>query len=80
MLKYDKQIRLVIEKNVDLQYDINTIGVLDILTDYGIDSLKYISIIIALEDYFDIKIPDNYLDFSKSNTIQKLNLILEKLL
>lgn len=79
-MKYDSEIKNVIKDYIDFEFDINEIDSNVALTDYGVDSLKYISIILALEDYFKIEIPDNYLVFSKSNTIKKLNSIIEELL
>ncbi|CZD94189.1 acyl carrier protein [Streptococcus pneumoniae] len=79
-MKYDSEIKNVIKDYIDFEFDINEIDNNVALTDYGVDSLKYISIILALEYYFKIEIPDNYLVFSKSNTIKKLNSIIEELL
>ncbi|HGQ5085703.1 TPA: phosphopantetheine-binding protein, partial [Streptococcus pneumoniae] len=63
-MKYDSEIKNVIKDYIDFEFDINEIDNNVALTDYGVDSLKYISIILALEDYFKIEIPDNYLVFS----------------
>ena len=79
-MKYDSEIKNIIKDHIDFEFDINEMDNNVALTDYGVDSLKYIAIILALEDYFKIEIPDNYLDFSKSNTIKKLNSIIEELL
>lgn len=40
------------------------------IMDYGIDSIMLISIILEVEDEFDIIIPDEYLNF---NTLSSLN-------
>ena len=38
----------------------------------GMDSIKFISIIITLEEEFDIEIPDEYLVLTEMNTISKM--------
>ena len=45
----------------------------------GIDSIKFIRIVIAIEDTFDIEVPDEYLLFSELNTLEKMeNMLLTR--
>lgn len=42
------------------------------LSIHGMDSIKFISIVIALETAFEIEYPDDFLLITQSNTINKL--------
>ena len=44
-----------------------------------INSINYIKLIVAIENEFDIEIPDEYLDISKLNTIKDIVLFVEKI-
>ena len=59
------------EKSMELRDDSR-------LLDYGMDSLKFISFIVAIEDEFSIQIQDSDLLFEKYETIQKLHGTLSK--
>lgn len=48
------------------------------LADYGMDSLKFISFIVKVEEEFSIQIQDNDLLFEKYETIEKLHSTLSK--
>ena len=39
---------------------------------YGFDSLKFVAMIVALEEEFQIEIPDKYLLYSEMNTVNKI--------
>ena len=38
----------------------------------GMDSLKFISIVVTLEENFDMEVPDEYLLMTELNTVRKL--------
>lgn len=42
------------------------------LSQRGMDSIKFISIVIALETAFEIEYPDDFLLITQSNTLKKL--------
>lgn len=42
---------------------------------YGLDSLKFVAMIVALEEEFQIEIPDKYLLYSEMNTVNKILLV-----
>lgn len=46
------------------------------LDDAGLDSIKFISLVIELEDYFQIEIPDTALRIGEMNTIAKITQII----
>lgn len=52
----------------------------DDLTQFGIDSITFIHIIIALEEELGIEIPDDFLLLPKLNTIKKMVKVLSFLL
>lgn len=55
-------------ENVNLQFNQAD----EDLVDMGMDSIKFISIIVALEDNFEIEYPDDFLLIAQSNTVNKL--------
>ena len=44
----------------------------DDLSQLGMDSINFIRIVVALEEVFDIEIPDEYLLITEMNTITKM--------
>jgi len=42
------------------------------LVSMGMDSIKFVSIVIALEEVFEIEYPDEFLLINHSNTLNKL--------
>ncbi len=49
------------------------------LKDFGMDSIGFIRVIVALEDAFDCEIPDSKLLFSEMNTVSKMWAVLTAL-
>lgn len=50
------------------------------LSELGVDSLTFITIIVALEDKFECEIPDNKLVMGEMNTAKKIFLVLKDIL
>ncbi len=50
------------------------------LTQYGLDSLKTISLVLDLEDEFQVQFPDELLTFESMNTMEAINNILRNLI
>ena len=50
------------------------------LEDYGIDSISFIRIIVALEEFYECEIPEDKLLLSEMGTVQKIMDVLDKLL
>lgn len=50
------------------------------LSTHGMDSIKFISIVIALETAFEIEYPDDFLLITQSNTLNKLANIVSEVL
>lgn len=46
---------------------------------YGIDSLKLISIVVEIEEKFDIEIPDEKLQIDKLSTLSKIVGVVEEI-
>lgn len=55
------------------QYDVD-------LSQLGIDSIKFITIVIAFEEAFGIEIPDEYLLFTELGTINKMKSVVSYVL
>lgn len=49
-----------------------TFGQEEDLTQFGVDSITFIRIIVAIEEEFDLEIPDEYLLVSEMNTVSKI--------
>lgn len=48
------------------------------LSDYGIDSLEYVRVIVTFEEMFDCELPDSMLNLSEYDTPRKLIEALQK--
>lgn len=59
--------------------NINEEDINENLIELGLDSIKFISLIVTIEDEFDIEIPDNFLLLEEMNTPQKIITIIENL-
>ncbi len=51
----------------------------DDLSEYKLDSVSFIKIIVEIEEAFEIEIPDEYLLFSEMNTIAKMVNVVTKI-
>ena len=56
----------------DIRIDINELNHNESLTDQGLDSLDMISLLFALEERFQIKIPEQDIDQGKLNSINAI--------
>lgn len=54
-------IELISDLFKDKGFDIDIIEYVDLVDDLGMDSIIFISIIVELEDHFDIEVPDDML-------------------
>ena len=61
----------IINKNIE-NANITHNQVDEDLSQQGMDSIKFICIVIALETAFEIEYPDDYLLITQSNTLNKL--------
>ena len=52
----------------------------DDLSAIGLDSITFIRVIVALEEAFDVEIPDEYLLLTEMNTVSKMKDVLSALL
>jgi len=60
-------------KNDSLTFD----NINDDLTKFGMSSLEFVRLIVAIEEAFECEIPDSYLILFKMNTLNKIKTILE---
>lgn len=63
-----------IENDAIVQEQLN-----DNLSEFGVDSIKFIQIIVELEEAFECEIPDSKLLMSKMDTVQKIYDVLQEL-
>lgn len=72
MLKYEAEIRGIIDSVLDRDEPNNSIDCNTDLRDIGMDSLSLVEIIIEIEELFNIEIPIDELIISESGTIASL--------
>ncbi|MCI8472291.1 MAG: acyl carrier protein [Clostridiales bacterium] len=77
MLKYENKIREIIASNLKKNVSINDINVNDDLRNIGMDSISFITIVLAIEDEFGIEFPNDKLLISDAGTIALLNNIID---
>ena len=73
-------IELISELFKDKGFDIDIIEYVDLIDDMGMDSITFISIVVEVEAYFDIEVPDDMLlmnNFKKVDNI--VNIIVNEL-
>jgi len=61
----------IVNKNIE-GAEITAEQIEEDLSQLGMDSITFIRIVVALEEYFDIEIPDEYLLIAEMNTIEKM--------
>lgn len=71
-MEYEVEVRKILSEQVKSVQQPMELHVSEVLHKHGMDSLGYIRLIVALEDYFDIEVEEEYLDDSKNVTIQAL--------
>lgn len=54
-------IKIISELFKDKGFDIDVIEYVNLIDDLGMDSITFIAIIVELESYFDIEVPDDML-------------------
>lgn len=59
-------------------FDADVIEELDFVDDLGMDSVTFISIVIEIESYFDIQVPDDYLLINKFRSVARIMSIIEE--
>ena len=67
----------IINKTDDLS--ITSAQINDNLVDLGIDSIKFIQLVVGLEEEFECEIPDSKLLITEMDTVQKIYDILQEL-
>jgi len=68
----DIEARIIQLVNSTIETDFNSENMEDDLGQAGMDSIKFISIVVALEEAFEIEYPDECLLITQSNTLRKL--------
>lgn len=71
MDKTINNVLLVLNKHID-NHIIGLNNIDDKLTDLGMDSILFIQIVVALEEAFEIEIPDEKLLIPEMNSINKM--------
>ncbi len=61
-------------------FDVDMIEYLDFFDDLGMDSVIFISMVVEIESYFNIEIPDEFLILDKFKNFTQIMSIIEELL
>ncbi len=80
MMKYEKRIREIIAANLKTKIDIDDYDANGDLRNIGMNSILFVSIVVAIENEFGINFPDDKLLISEAGTILLLNQILESII
>lgn len=72
----DIVLKILANNNIDFSTQITET---ELLKNVGLDSLLLIELIVLIEEYFEIEIPDVYLVEEEINTIRKLTVIVDKI-
>lgn len=72
----EKIINILKDILIEIKFDDKVLEHMNLVDDLGIDSITFITLIIELENSFDINIPDKYLLLDKMNTVDKIQMII----
>ena len=70
-------IELISELFKDNGFDIDILEYVDLIDDLGMDSITFISIVVEIEAYFDIEVPDDMLLLENFKCIDDIVSIVE---
>ena len=73
LLKIKKIVNEILSTNISIKDDSD-------LQEFGMDSIKFVQIIIALEDEFKCEIPEELFLMEKMNSVDKIERVISKLL
>lgn len=62
----------IIKENAELVKDINISQYDEKLEDFGVNSISFIKMVVAIESEYGFEFDDEDLDFTKINTVNKL--------
>ena len=71
-MKYENEIRKIINKIIDVTESIDEVQIDRDLREIGLTSLTFVNLIIELEDFFDISFPNEKFTMTESGTIKAL--------
>ena len=70
-------IELIFELFKDKGFDIDIIEYVDLIDDFGMDSITFISIVVEIEAHFGIEIPDDMLLPESFNSVKNIVSLIE---
>lgn len=74
----ENRIRRILKENIEIGADVNSITLDDRLSDFGMNSVSFIKLIVACEIEFGIEVEDENLDINKLSTMGGLVSYLEE--
>jgi len=60
----ESKIREILAEIIDLQIPVSQIGIYDELKNFGVDSISYIKMLVALEEEFSFETDDDFLAYN----------------
>ncbi len=77
MMKYEQKIREIIGGTIETDIPIETYDANGDLRSIGMNSITFISMVVAIEDAFSIRFPDEKLILEEAGTIAVIHQIVE---
>ena len=71
-MKYQEEIKRIIQNTVSLTEEVDSIDFETSLVNAGMDSLSFVRIVVEIENHFDLEFPDDKLVFTEADTIKTL--------
>jgi acyl carrier protein len=75
----ETKVKKVLKENLELDMEIEKIGIEEDLVVKGMNSIKFLKVIVALEEAFDIDIDEDEFNIENFRTIKNLISTIEKL-
>lgn len=72
MHSIEQTVRTLLAQEIELELPVEQIGVDEDLTSYGLNSLFYVKLVVAIETHFGIEFDDMALDINTHPTIGSL--------
>lgn len=73
-----KQIESLLKKNIELEKEFELHEDTELIKDIGLDSLQYMKLLVAIEEFYDIEILD--VDFEKISVVGELIKVIDRLI
>ncbi len=77
-MKYERALRNILNKVIEVSDD-TSISITENLENYGLDSINYIMLIVMIEDEFNIRFPEDKINYLNFKSIADIQYIIEEI-